>query len=467
MLNQRLIYIALISYFIALLLLAPINLLSFDTYYYWDWSRHLALSYYDGSPMIAYFIKLSTLLFGDTLFALSFVAVLVTALTSFILYKTARLFLEKEASYVALLLWLFSPLVFFDILKQTTYDTPLTLFWALTVYLTVKFIKFNQTKELYFIGASIGLMLLSKYSGIVLIIALVFFLITTRYRCLFKRVHLYCALVLSVVIFSPVLIWNYQQEWQSFIYQLTTHQLNNTMTPLMRVGTAFLTTFLPSLNFMLLPPLICSIKGVDRNNLPVTLCRIICITFLCFYLYMAHQAEIRIYWLTPYLLTSALLGGFCFQTFHYRKSILFILACYGLISFGLLFNNTNQFSLTHKKLIYYRLIQQFNADYPQTPKVILTSSWFQARMLFFLKNKPMIYTIDCNMPQNQYALWSESINQQLKNKTLGEVWYLDRYEQSQCLAKYFNHCEKLKTQSYHYHNKNYSIYAYKCIDKEA
>src|ERR1700733_10721059 len=108
--------VCLIFYFASLLLLAPISLLSFDTYYYWDWSRHLALSYYDGSPMIAYFIKLSTLLVGDNLFALSFVGIAVTALTSRIIYKTARLFLSKEASYITISLWLFSPLVTMDLL---------------------------------------------------------------------------------------------------------------------------------------------------------------------------------------------------------------------------------------------------------------------------------------------------------------------------------------------------------------
>ena len=161
MLNKTNIY--LLIYFSIALLLAPIGILELDSFYYWDWSRHLALSYYDGSPMIAYFIKLSTLLFGDTLFAISFVGIAVAALTSGIIYKTGRLFLNKEASYVAMLLWLLSPLVTQDILYQTTYDTPLTIFWALTVYYLIKYIKYNNVKELYFVGGSVGLMMLSKY----------------------------------------------------------------------------------------------------------------------------------------------------------------------------------------------------------------------------------------------------------------------------------------------------------------
>ena len=119
MINTRVTGFLLALYFMVLLGLAPINLLSFDTYYYWEWSRHLALSYYDGSPMIAYLIKLATSAWGHTLFALSLVGILTAALTSWIIYKTARFFLSKEASYIATLSWLFSPLVTLDILKQT------------------------------------------------------------------------------------------------------------------------------------------------------------------------------------------------------------------------------------------------------------------------------------------------------------------------------------------------------------
>ena len=249
--------ITILFYFAFLLLVSFYNLLSYDTYYYWEWSRHLDFGYYDGSPLIAYFIKASTLLFGDTLFALSLVGVVSSAITSLIIYKTANLFLSKEASGIALLLWLFSPLVTLDLINQTTYDTPLTIFWALTLYFAAKYIISNQMKYLYFLGVSIGLMMLSKYSGAVLVLALVVFLLTTKYRYLFKSVHLYLAMLLAFALFSPVIIWNQQHDWQSFLYQLTTHQLKKNINPFVSLIKSFAFVFLPSLNFMLIPSLLC------------------------------------------------------------------------------------------------------------------------------------------------------------------------------------------------------------------
>ena len=37
-----------------------------DEAYYWVWSRHLALSYFDHGPMVAWLIRLGTLAGGQT-----------------------------------------------------------------------------------------------------------------------------------------------------------------------------------------------------------------------------------------------------------------------------------------------------------------------------------------------------------------------------------------------------------------
>ncbi|KTD10919.1 glycosyl transferase [Legionella gratiana] len=462
--TPRSIYLCLFLYFALMLGIAPINILSFDTYYYWDWSRHLALSYYDGSPMIAYFIKCATLLFGDNLFALNFVGIIVTVICCGVIYKTARFFLPYEASWIAALSWLFSPLVTMDILKQTTYDTPLTLFWALTLYYTVKWIQTNQIKELYFIGISAGLMMLSKYTGIVLILSLLIFLMFSTYRSIFKTKHFYFATILAIIIFSPVILWNYQNHWQSFIYQLTTHRLNHAVTPFYNAIQTFFTSFLPALNIMLLPPFLVRSKNLDKKNaLIVRLCRIICFTFLCFYLYTASKAEIRTFWLTPYLISSTILFGYCYIILPYRKLAISLIVTYSVVSLCILIDNTSKFHLINsKKLVFYHLMQQFNSTYPQLPHTILTSGWFQARMMFFLKNKPTIYTLGCGTAQNQYGLWSTAIHKEIADKTLKEALYIDRYDRKSCLKKYFDHCEKIPTQKYPFRHKEYALNVYRC-----
>ena len=117
-----------------------------------------------------------------------------------------------------------------------------------------------------------------------------------------------------------------------------------------------------------------------------------------------------------------------------------------------------------KKIIYYHLMQNLNAAYPQLPKTIITVGWLEARMLFFLKNKPNVYTLACGAPQNQYALWSTDMVTQIKNKTIKEALYIDTKYRINCIEKYFDHCIQLFPPTYSYKHHNETIYAFTCTN---
>lgn len=61
--------------------------LSDDGAYYWEWSRHLALSYYDHPPVIAYLIWASTSLFGSSPLAIRLPNIISLLLTSLVIYR--------------------------------------------------------------------------------------------------------------------------------------------------------------------------------------------------------------------------------------------------------------------------------------------------------------------------------------------------------------------------------------------
>lgn len=101
-----------------------------DELYYWCWSEHLQLSYYDHPPMCAYMIRAATAVFGDTLFAIRLPAVLST-LT--VLVVVGYLTLPRTL----LPLVVCSPLFTFGAVLVTP-DTPLLMFWALYLLWLVK-----------------------------------------------------------------------------------------------------------------------------------------------------------------------------------------------------------------------------------------------------------------------------------------------------------------------------------------
>ncbi len=73
-----------------------------DEAYYWLWSTHLASGYYDHPPMIAYWIRAGTAIFGQTEFGVRFIGLLSAIAGSYLLYKTSlSLFRDRTAAWLA------------------------------------------------------------------------------------------------------------------------------------------------------------------------------------------------------------------------------------------------------------------------------------------------------------------------------------------------------------------------------
>ncbi|MCX7124876.1 MAG: glycosyltransferase family 39 protein, partial [Gammaproteobacteria bacterium] len=217
--NTSLIVIA-YALFIAIFMVGGTN--GPDTYYYWEWSRHLDWSYYDGPPMISYALKAITAVFGTSETSLLLLGLLTILITSYFLYKAARLlFSDDKVAFFSVIIWLSTADVLRHFFLLVTYDTTLILFWALTFYSFLKLIDTKKIRYYYLTGISIGLMLLSKYTGILLCFSLLIScLVYPRYRFVLQNKHFYLSLLIALLLFSPVLLWNYHHHWISFSYQL-------------------------------------------------------------------------------------------------------------------------------------------------------------------------------------------------------------------------------------------------------
>jgi 4-amino-4-deoxy-L-arabinose transferase-like glycosyltransferase len=69
---------------------ASVTDLRTDEAYYWTWSKEHALSFLDHPPMIAWFIRFGTAIFGDTNFGVRFAGVLAMLVTQLLLADIVR-----------------------------------------------------------------------------------------------------------------------------------------------------------------------------------------------------------------------------------------------------------------------------------------------------------------------------------------------------------------------------------------
>ena len=192
-----------------------------DETYYWQYAQHMDLSFYDHPPMVAWLIWLGTSILGHNEFGVRIGALICGLVTMGYLYALARNLYDKSSAMRAVLLLAILPLGFASGLLMTP-DAPLVAAWAATLYYMERALVKGQATAWLGMGIAFGLGLLSKYTlGLLGIAALVFVIIDPTARRWMKRPHPYLAAVLACLLFSPVIIWNVQNEWASFAFQST------------------------------------------------------------------------------------------------------------------------------------------------------------------------------------------------------------------------------------------------------
>jgi len=190
-----------------------------DEAYYWQYAQHMDLSFYDHPPMVAWLIWLGTAILGHNEFGVRIGALLCGLVTMGYLYALAQNLYDKSTAMRTLLLLAILPLGFGSGLLITP-DAPLVAAWAATLYYMERALVAGQRTAWLGMGIAFGLGLLSKYSlGLLGIAALVFVIIDPTARRWMKRPHPYLAALLAALLFSPVIIWNYQNDWASFAFQ--------------------------------------------------------------------------------------------------------------------------------------------------------------------------------------------------------------------------------------------------------
>lgn len=432
-----------------------------DSFYYWDWGRHLALSYYDGTPAIAYLMRLFSAIFGNHIVTINFLGVTTIFLCLYFIYQTCRLFFDEYIAFNACLLWLLSTLVIHFMYIWVTYDNPMMVAWTMSMFFSAKYIKNKKPADLYLIGFSAGLLLLSKYTGIVLLLSLVVYIsFIPSYRNLLLNKHLYLALLLSLAIASPVFIWNYQHDWISFTYQLKHRGLSAEWS---NVGN-YLEKALTQWNILFLLPIYALFKIKLNNNIAqkhfLIFLNFISVTFFLFFLYQSITSHILRHWLTPFTVSSAMLCSYYFNKLQLRKTFLLTILFYALANLTLLIIYSFFQSSYDENMMSYLLAQEAGKRYFQHDIVVATSNWESAaRILFWLPDKPFIYTLPCGK-QNQYAFWNNDFIQNIKNKRLKQVLYLDFNDQSFCISQFFSRCQKLPMLT---HKNKVYLFAYECI----
>jgi Dolichyl-phosphate-mannose-protein mannosyltransferase len=200
-----------------------------DEAYYWTWSKENVLSFLDHPPMVAWFIRFGTSIFGDTNFGVRFAGLVAMVTTQLLLADIVRRVTHDFRAVMIALLMTEAALYYGLLMAKVSPDVALIPFATAMVWALVRLAESGDGRWWLAAGAFAGLALLSKFTVVLLLPAiLAFTLIPNWRRRWLKSPYPYVSVLIAFALFLPVVIWNMQHDWASFRFQLVrataTHQ---------------------------------------------------------------------------------------------------------------------------------------------------------------------------------------------------------------------------------------------------
>jgi 4-amino-4-deoxy-L-arabinose transferase-like glycosyltransferase len=223
-----------------------------DEAYYWTWSKENVLSFLDHPPMIAWFIRFGTAIFGDTNLGVRFAGILAMLVTQLLLADIVRRVTHDVRAIVLAVLMPEAALYYGLLMAKVSPDVALIPFAVAMVWALIRLNESGNPCWWLAAGVFAGLALLSKFTVVMLIPAVLAFMLVPEWR---RRWLLspypWLAALIALVLFLPVLVWNAQHDWASFRFQLVrataTHELS------LRTVADFIGLQLGLVGFILLP----------------------------------------------------------------------------------------------------------------------------------------------------------------------------------------------------------------------
>jgi hypothetical protein len=203
--------------------------LSVDEAHYALYAAHPALSYFDHPPLVGW-VQWPLVALNAPTAVLRLIPGVLWLLTVLLVYAlalrldTGSAQQRVRAGVWAVLVLLLAPLL--HILGIGLLPDTLLMLWSVALMLqTLRMMEMNAAQlqrplPWLVLGAVLGLAGLSKYTAIFSALAVALCLLRVHGLSLLRNGWLWIACLLALLLISPVLIWNAQHQWISFVYQV-------------------------------------------------------------------------------------------------------------------------------------------------------------------------------------------------------------------------------------------------------
>lgn len=191
-----------------------------DEAYYWTWSKESVLSFLDHPPMIAWFVRAGTAIFGDTAFGARFAGIVALAVTQLLLVDIVRRVTQDLRAMAVTVLMTEAALYYGLLMAKVAPDVAMIPFATAMLWSLVRLAESNDGRWWLAAGLFGGLALLSKLTVVLTVPAILAFMLLPDWRTRWlKSPYPWLAVLVALAVSSPVTIWNATHDWASFKFQ--------------------------------------------------------------------------------------------------------------------------------------------------------------------------------------------------------------------------------------------------------
>ena len=249
--SHLLIFLLLIFFFTQLVLINNIPLIN-DEAYTLTIGRFFSLSYFDHPPLMMWISHFCHYFKVTEPYIFRIPYVVFGTLTSYFLYKIGSIVYTKKVGAVAATLYFISPFFFLSGGFFVVPDASLNFSIAGATYLSIKLIFKNENKIYLWVllGLFLSLAFLSKYQSYLFGVSLFVAFVIWKRKAIFSKNFCF-ALLLSMIGLVPVLLWNIENNFDSFIFHQKRSSFNLNLLHIFNSFSAQIFFLLPTTGFLI------------------------------------------------------------------------------------------------------------------------------------------------------------------------------------------------------------------------
>ena len=194
-----------------------------DEVYYRLYAQPLQWNYFDHPPMVGWLIRLSTFnLFIDNAFTIRLGAIICGAVTTWLMYKCGKRLVNEYTGFLAA--FLYTANIYGSIIAGTFIlpDSPQMVWWVASLFVLIKitetkYITKKSVRNILWFGVLTGLGMLCKIHTVFLWFGFGLYILLYC-RDWLQHWSIYAAASITILLFTPVLLWNVQNDFITFTY---------------------------------------------------------------------------------------------------------------------------------------------------------------------------------------------------------------------------------------------------------